>query len=98
MIEVRQNGNVAASYSYDANGNRLSKTGPGINETGTYDAQDRLLSYAGATYEYTAHGELQRKVQGGQTTTYNYDALGNLRQVTLPNSTQIEYLIDGQNR
>ncbi len=98
LIEVRQNGSVAATYSYDANGNRLSKTGPGINETGSYDAQDRMLSYTGATYSYTANGELQSKVQGGQTTSYNYDALGNLRQVTLPGGTQIEYLIDGQNR
>ena len=98
LIEVRQNGSIAATYGYDANGNRLSKTGPGINETGNYDAQDRMLSYAGATYSYTANGELQSKVQGGQTTSYNYDALGNLRQVTLPNGTQIEYLIDGQNR
>ena len=98
LVEVKQNGNVTATYTYDANGNRLSKTGPGLNETGTYDAQDRMLSYAGATYEYTANGELQRKVQGGQTTTYDYDALGNLRNVTLPNGTQIEYLIDGQNR
>ena len=98
LIEVKQNGGVTASYSYDANGNRLSKTGPGLNETGTYDAQDRMLNYAGATYSYTANGELQSKLRGGQTTSYNYDALGNLRQVTLPNGTPIEYLIDGQNR
>ena len=98
LIEVRRNGSLVASYSYDPNGNRLSKTGPGISETGTYDAQDRLLSYAGATYEYTANGELERKVQGGQTTTYAYDALGNLRQVTLPDGRALEYLIDGQNR
>ena len=98
LVEVKQNGGVTATYAYDANGNRLSKTGPGINETGTYDAQDRMLSYDGATYGYTANGELQSKVQSGQTTSYNYDALGNLRQVTLPGGTQIEYLIDGQNR
>lgn len=98
LVEVKQNGVVAATYSYDANGNRLSKSGPGINETGTYDAQDRMLSYGGATYGYTANGELQSKVQSGQTTSYSYDALGNLRQVTLPGGTQIEYLIDGQNR
>ena len=100
LIEVRHNGSLVATYSYDPNGNRLSKTGPGpgISETGTYDAQDRLLSYAGATYEYTAHGELRSKVQGGQTTTYAYDALGNLRQVTLPDGRALEYLIDGQNR
>jgi len=98
LIEVKQNGSVTATYGYDANGNRLSKTGPGVNETGSYDAQDRMLSYANATYEYTANGELQRKVQGGQTTTYDYDALGNLRGVTLPDGRTIEYLIDGQNR
>ena len=98
LIEVKQNGSVAAIYGYDPNGNRLSKTGPGLNETGAYDAQDRLLSYAGATYSYTANGELQSKVQGGQTTTYAYDALGNLRQVVLPDGRNIEYLIDGQNR
>ncbi|NTV04863.1 RHS repeat protein, partial [bacterium] len=38
------------------------------------------------------------KSSGGQTTTYNYDALGNLMAVTLPNGTQIEYLVDGRNR
>ncbi len=98
LVEVKQNGSVAATYGYDANGNRLSKTGPGINETGSYDAQDRMTGYAGATYGYTANGELQSRVQGSQTTSYSYDALGNLRQVTLPGGTQVEYLIDGQNR
>ena len=48
-LRSKQNGGVTATYSYDANGNRLSKSGPGINETGTYDAQDRMLSYGGAT-------------------------------------------------
>lgn len=98
LIEVKQNGSVVASYSYDTNGNRLSKAAGGTTVNGTYDAQDRLLSYGNATYTYTANGELQTKTANNQTTSYNYDALGNLRQVTLPNGTQIEYLIDGQNR
>ena len=76
----------------------MSKTAGGNTVTGTYDAQDRMLSYGNATYTYTANGELKTKVHGGQTTTYDYDALGNLRGVTLPGGTQIEYLIDGQNR
>jgi RHS repeat-associated protein len=92
---VRQNGAQTAAYSYDSNGNRL--TGPG-GATGVYDNQDRLLQYGNATYSYTANGELLTKTENGQTTTYTYDELGNLTHVLLPNGTQIEYLIDGQNR
>lgn len=32
------------------------------------------------------------------TTTYDYDAAGNLRKVGLPDGTDIDYLIDGQDR
>jgi RHS repeat-associated protein len=98
LIEVKQNGATTAIYVYDANGNRLSKTAGGSTVNGAYDAQDRLLSYGNATYTYTANGEMKTKTDGGQTTTYDYDALGNLRGVSLPDSRQIEYLIDGQNR
>ncbi|MCP5197341.1 MAG: hypothetical protein H6974_11225 [Gammaproteobacteria bacterium] len=96
LTEVKQDGTVTATYTYDANGNRL--TGPGINDTGAYDAQDRLLSDADTTYTHGANGELQSQVHNGQTTTYAYDALGNLRHVTLPNGDTLDYRIDGQNR
>jgi len=95
LAEVRQNGNLVESYTYDANGNRLTGTG---GATGTYDAQDRLLSYGNNTYVYSANGELQSANRGGQNTSYSYDTAGNLISVTLPNNTQIHYLIDGQNR
>lgn len=99
LIEVKRNGAVSARYVYDANGNRLSKTAGGSPVTGTYDDQDRMLSYGDATYTYTPNGELKTKTEEvDQTTTYDYDALGNLRGVTLPNGTQITYLIDGKNR
>jgi RHS repeat-associated protein len=87
-----------AGYGYDANSNRLSKTGTTGTVTGTYDAQDRLLSYNGATYTYTANGELSTKTVGSQVTSYSYDALGNLRTVTLPSGDQLGYVIDGENR
>ena len=57
-----------------------------------------MLSYNGATYGYTANGELVSKTAASQITSYQYDVFGNLRQVTLPNSKHIDYLIDGQNR
>jgi RHS repeat-associated protein len=96
LIEVKKNGTTISTYTYDANSNRL--TGPGLSAPATYDAQDRLLIYGTATYTYTPNGELQSKTIGGQTTTYSYDVRGNLLHVTLPDSTQLEYVIDGQNR
>ena len=95
---VRKNGATVSTYGYDANGNRVSYTGPGGAMTGTYDAQDRLLRYGNTAYTYSANGELQSKTAGGQTTIDHYDELGNLVRVVLPGGTQIDYLIDGLNR
>jgi RHS repeat-associated protein len=95
---VTRDGLPVESYTYDANGNRLSFTSPGGTLVGSYDDQDRLLSYGDATYTYTAHGELTSKTVGSATTTYQYDVLGNLRTVTLPGGDTIEYMIDAQSR
>jgi len=95
---VQEDGTPVATYTYDANGNRLSKTTPSGTETGTYDGQDRMLTYGDASYAYTANGELATKTVGGQTTTYHYDVLGNLITVDFRDGTPIEYLIDARNR
>lgn len=95
---VTRDGAVHASYAYDANGNRLSRTSPLGVETGVYDVQDRLLEYAGAEYTYTANGEFTMKVEGADTTRYDYDVFGNLLRVDLADGTVIEYVIDGRNR
>ena len=44
LTEVRKNGVSMASYTYDANGNRLSHMSQSGTVTGSYDAQDRLIS------------------------------------------------------
>ena len=99
LTQVEQDGTTIATYTYDGNGNRLTFTDAGGTTTnGTYDDQDRILTYGANSYSYTANGELQTKTNGGQTTTYDVDVLGNLMAVTLPDGTQIEYLIDGENR
>jgi RHS repeat-associated protein len=99
LTNVTQDGTLAAHYEYDGNGNRLSVTRPGVGTvSGTYDAQDRLTTYGAVTYSYSANGDLQIATSGSDTTTYSYDVFGNLTAVTLPNGTQIEYVIDGQNR
>jgi len=89
LVSVSLNGAPLATYSYDANGNRLG---------GSYDQQDRLTAYGPATFTYTSNGERLSKVSAGQTTTYTYDALSNLLGVGLPGGTHISYLVDGQNR
>jgi RHS repeat-associated protein len=95
---VTRNGSPVESYAYDANGNRLSFTGPGGTLAGSYDDQDRLFTYGDASYSYTAHGELASRTTPAGTTTYAYDVLGNLRSVTLPGGDTIDYVIDAQSR
>ena len=98
LSEVKRDGVTTATYTYDSNGNRLTHTDSGGTANGTYDDQDRLTSYGANTYTYTANGELLTKTTVGQTTSYVYDELGNLVSVTLPDGTQLQYLIDGMNR
>ncbi len=98
LANVTRNAVLVDVYAYDSNDNRLSLTRSGVPVNGTYDAQDRLTQYGGATYGYTANGELQSKTVGANVTQYGYDVLGNLRNVTLPGATQLDYVIDGQNR
>ena len=98
LREARQDGIVVASYSYDANGNQVSRTDSNGTITATYDAQDRLLQYGSTAYTHNPKGERSSKVAGGQTTSYQYDGLSCLTGVTLPDGTQIEYLLDARDR
>ena len=98
LTDVTVDGALSAHYSFDANGNRLTKASSAGTDVGTYDDQDRMLSYAGATYAYGANGELVSKTSAGQTTSYTSDVLGNLKRVALPGGPVIEYLVDGQGR
>ena len=98
LTEVRQDNVLTASYTYDPNGNRLSRTDGGGTVTATYDAQDRLEQFGATTYVHNAAGERQSKTAAGETTSYQYDSLGNLTGVTLPGGAQIEYVLDGRQR
>ena len=106
LTEVKLNGLTLATYAYDSNGNRLSKTSPSGTMTYTHDAQDRLLTQSSVSgppsvsYTYTANGELASRTLTALpiSDAYTYDVLGNLLAATLPDGTQIEYVIDGQQR
>jgi len=101
LTDVTIDGVLAAHYTYDGNGNRLTGTAlgaPGTALTGTYDAQDRLITYGSTSYVFGPNGDLQSKTAGGQTTAYTYDSLGALSRVTLPNGDRIDYLLDAVGR
>ena len=98
LTEIAQNGITISRYEYDENGNRTAAQIGVMNYAGTYDDQDRLLAYGATAYTYTPNGELQTKTNIIGTTNYAYDVFGNLRSATLPGGTEIEYVIDGQDR
>ncbi|HBF12360.1 MAG TPA: hypothetical protein DDW49_03060, partial [Deltaproteobacteria bacterium] len=88
----------AISYTYDTNGNRTLQTTPEGQTVGQYDDQDRLTQYGNAQFTYTDNGELLTKTDENGEARYTYDVLGNLISVTQPDGTNIEYIIDGNNR
>ena len=94
LAQVWRNGVLSTTYTYDANGNRLSRNG----ETATYDSQDRLRSRAGATYNWSPNGHLQSVVSGGETTTYSYDVRGGLTGVASAGAPAISYVVDAWGR
>jgi RHS repeat-associated protein len=89
LSQVQRDGVTTALYTYDANGNRLTRSG----ETAMYDAQDRLTSYDGATFGWSRNGHRTTRTAGGQVTEYEYDIRGGLRSVTLP-TMRVEYVLD----
>ncbi len=90
LQQVWQNGALATTYTYDANGNRLSRNA----ETATYDSQDRVETYAGASFGWSRNGTLQSRTSGAQVTSYTYDARGALTAVEPPVGPQIDYAND----
>jgi len=100
LKKVFLDGVLVTEYGYDSNGNRLSHNAGGVSTIGTYDDQDRLTQYGTLSYTYTHNGELLTKTDtsASETTSYTYDVLGNLINVTLPDGTYLEYVIDAANR
>ncbi|HEX2058445.1 MAG TPA: RHS repeat-associated core domain-containing protein [Actinomycetota bacterium] len=98
LAEVMRNGQPWRSYTYDANGNRLTATEGGQTTSATYDEQDRLVSARGIDYDYAADGTLATKSGPDGTTVYEYDEIGNLLRVELPGGRVATYSADASGR
>ncbi len=62
------------TYTYDNNGNELSKTENGVKTSYTYDKLNRLLTADNESYTYDNAGNRLTKTVGSIVTTYDYDA------------------------
>ena len=95
LEEVKVNGVSDKTWNYDSNGNRTHEDGVVI---ATYDNQDRLLTYKQAVFSYNDNGEVETRTENSDVTAYSFDEEGLLRSVLLPDSTNVEYLLDGLGR
>jgi len=95
LTAVERNGSASESYGYDANGNRTSRTRPGLGgaETATYDAQGRLATRGGITYSFDTAGYLTQR----GADTFTYGPRGLLQSATIGGST-ITYAYDAMGR
>lgn len=99
LTEVKRNGSTYSIYSYDDNGNRVSKTIQGVVTNLSYDSQDRLVQSGNKNYGYSLNGDLESITDNvsSEIKSFEYDEFGNLKKAVMPGKT-IEYIIDGMHR
>lgn len=104
LTEKRYTGDLFASYTYDANGNRVGMHDGRGNTNYTYNAQNHLTAStdpAGRTASnvYDAVGQRTRLTYpDGSAASYDYNADGVLSQVTAPDGGVTRYTLDSLNR
>ena len=101
IVEVRMNGVVSATYSYDSNSNRIGLVSAAETVTSaqiTLNADDQLTRYGSTLYQYNAAGQRTRKSDGAAITQYTYGVMGELQQVVLPDGRTLTYQYDGLKR
>ncbi|MEM9184104.1 MAG: RHS repeat-associated core domain-containing protein, partial [Pseudomonadota bacterium] len=95
---VTVDGTLAATYGFDARGNRTSVTQGATTTAATYNAQDQQLTLGTVQLTFDADGTLTSRTDGGDVTTYSYDEFSNLVQVVLGDGRVISYGVDAAHR
>jgi RHS repeat-associated protein len=85
---TESNGEIRVfQHTYDAVGNRITRTDDGMTTQCSYDANDRLLFAGNDAYTYDENGNTIEAIVGGQITTYNYDQMNRLIEAVTPGHT-----------
>lgn len=104
LTEKRHDGALFASYSYDANGNRVGMRDARGATSYTYDALNRLVASADpagrtASNSFDAVGQRTRLTYpDGAAASYAYNLDGALSQITALDGGVTRYTLDGLNR
>jgi len=94
--EVRTGSNAySISYTYDHNGNRLTKVLGGVTTNYTYNAHDKLQTAGSKSYGYDNNGNCTGVTVGGQTTTLTYDYENRVTSITYPGGATNTFQYNG---
>jgi RHS repeat-associated protein len=95
LSAVTVGGQLAESYAYGSDGNRIALRAParGIEETAaaTLSPDGRTLTSGASTYTFDADGFLSARHTAEGTATFTYSALGELTGAALPDGRAITY-------
>ena len=82
LISKKADGKILESYSYtyDNNGNQLSKIENGVTTTYDYDELNRLTKENKTSYTYDNAGNRMSKSDGTESVSYSYDQRNRLTQ------------------
>ena len=87
---------MTTTYTYDAVGNRLTRTDSSGTVNYVYDEDNRLLSAGDTTYTYDADGNETSQTDASSTTYYSYTADGLLSQVRTSDGHVVTYGYDAR--
>ena len=94
--EVRTGTNAySVGYSYDAAGNRLTKTLGGVTEYYDYDSANKLQSAGAKSYTYDDAGNTTSVTAGSDTTTLSWDGAERMTGITYPSSATNSFTYNG---
>lgn len=89
----------SGAYTYDANGNRLTRTVNSVTESYAYDNADKLTGITGGsdarTFTYDAAGRTTGIVRSGGTTAFSYDYESRVTSITKPGMTTNSFSYNG---